>query len=116
MINSKDKGKRFERWCCKWWHQVTGREVQRTAAVAPQLDNAGIDLICTGLLVVQCKAVERSMDIHAVLDRMPLAAGVNVVLHKRKQRGTIVCMQLDDFAWILEKMESHGPRPLPSAN
>ena len=116
MIDSKNKGKRFERWCCKWWHELTGRDVQRTAAVAPQLDNAGVDLTGTGLWVVQCKAVERSMDIHQVLDRMPLDAGINVVLHKRKQRGTIVCMQLDDFALVVSKLEKHGFRPLPSVN
>lgn len=116
MINSKDKGKRFERWCCKWWHSVTGRHVERTAAVAPQLDNAGVDLIGTGIWVVQCKAVERSMDVHAILDRMPLDAGVNIVLHKRKQRGTVVSMRLDDFAFILSKLEHDGPRPLPSIN
>lgn len=116
MINSKDKGKRFERWCCKWWHSITGREVERTAAVAPQLDNAGIDLIGTGLWVVQCKAVERSMDHHTILDRMPLDAGINVVLHKRKNRGTVVSMRLDDFAWVVTKLEQHGSRALPSAN
>jgi len=115
MIDSKEKGKRFERWACKWWHQITGRHVERTAAVAPQLDNAGIDLIGTGIWSVQCKSVERSMDVHAILDRMPLTAGVNIVLHKRSKRGTVVSMRLDDFAWILSKLEDENI-PRPSAN
>jgi len=105
MIDSKEKGKRFERWACKWWHQITGRHVERTAAVAPQLDNAGIDLIGTGIWAVQCKSVER----------MPLTAGVNIVLHKRSKRGTVVSMRLDDFAWILSKLEDENI-PRPSAN
>ncbi len=105
MIDSKEKGKRFERWCCKWWHSITGREVQRTAAVAPQLDNAGVDLIGTGAWVVQCKSVERSMDVHAILERMPQGTGIRTVLHKRKQRGTVVVMYLDDFAHVLSKLD-----------
>lgn len=116
MIDSKEKGKRFERWCCKWWHQLTGREVERSAAVAPHLDAQGIDLIGTGIWVVQCKSVERSMDLHKVLDRMPLDAGINVVLHKRSKRGTVVSMRLDDFAWVLSKLEHAPSRPLPGAN
>ena len=115
MIDSKEKGKRFERWVCKWWHQITGRQVERTAAVAPQLDAAGVDLIGTGIWCVQCKSVERSMDMHKILDRMPLNAGVNIVLHKRSKRGTVVCMRLDDFSYILSKLENED-LPSISAN
>lgn len=116
MIDSKEKGKRFERWCCKWWHQRTGRDVERSAAVAPHLDAQGVDLIGTGLWVVQCKSVERSMDLHAILDRMPLDAGINLVLHKRSKRGTVVSMRLDDFGWLLSKLEDAPTRPLPGVN
>jgi hypothetical protein len=56
------------------------------------------------------------MDHHTILDRMPLDAGINVVLHKRKNRGTVVSMRLDDFAWVVTKLEQHGSRALPSAN
>jgi hypothetical protein len=115
MIDSKEKGKRFERWACKWWHCVTGRAVERTAAVAPQLDNAGVDLIGTGIWAVQCKSVERSMDVHQIIDRMPLNAGINIVMHKRSKRGTVVSLRLDDFAWILSKLENED-LPSPSAN
>ena len=105
MIDSKEKGKRYERWVCRWWQEVTGKEARRTAAVAPQLDAAGVDLIGTGRWVVQCKAVERSMDLHQVLERMPLNAGINLVMHKKSKRGTVVAMSLDDFAWVLSKLE-----------
>jgi len=115
MIDSKEKGKRFERWAAKWWHQLTGRNVERTAAVAPQLDNAGVDLTGTGIWVVQCKSVERSMDMHKILDRMPLNAGINIVMHKRSKRGTVVSLMLDDFGFILTKIESED-LPRPSSN
>lgn len=116
MIDSKGKGKRFERWCCRWWHDLTGREVRRSAAVAPELDASGIDLIGTGLWVVQCKAVERSMDLHSVLDRMPLNAGLNVVMHKKSKRGTIVAMSLEDFAYVVSRLEGDAPGPYPFSN
>lgn len=116
MIDSKDKGKRFERWVCRWWYMITGRTVERTAAVAPHLDAQGVDLYGTGLWVVQCKAVERSLDTHKILDRMPLNSGINVVLHKRSKRGTVVSMRLDDFAYMLAKMEDDDRGAMPSTN
>lgn len=116
MIDSKEKGKRFERWCCKWWHQITGRTVERSAAVAPHMDARGVDLIGTGSWLVQCKSIERSVDLHRILDRMPLNGGVNVVLHKRSKRGTVVSMRLDDFAHILSRLEDDTARPLLGAN
>lgn len=116
MVDSKQKGKRYERWVCRWWHELTGRNVRRTAAVAPELDNAGVDLTGTGLWVVQCKAVERSIDVHSILERMPIDAGVNVVLHKRSKRGTAVSMSLEDFAYVLSCMEHKTVQPITGAN
>tara|TARA_R110000796_G_C14264459_1_gene400416 strand:+ start:204 stop:470 length:267 start_codon:yes stop_codon:yes gene_type:complete len=81
-----------------------GGEVERSSYVNKKLDDAGVDLVGTDPFNIQCKAVERSMDLHTVLADMPEDQNYNVVFHKRNNQGQIVAMRLDDFMELIVKL------------
>ena len=78
-----------------------------------ELDAAGVDLVESGRYLVQCKAVERSMDMHKLLDRMPKVKGTTpLVIHKKNRKGTTVTMQLADFILLATALERQTSCPL----
>ena len=106
MINSREKGKRFELDIAKRWMRLFGGEVDRTSYASKKMDDAGVDLTNTDPFYLQCKAVEQSLDIHAILDRMPHDGHYNVVIHKRNNRGIIAALYLEDFEELLQAMRN----------
>ena len=105
MINSRNKGKAFEQRIARIWVSLFGGVVERSSYVSKKRDDAGVDLIGTEPFNVQCKAVEQSMDIHLILERMPVETNINIVLHKRNNRGTIAAMDCEDFFSILKELQ-----------
>jgi hypothetical protein len=86
------------------WEHEMGGEVERSSYVNKKLDNAGVDLVGTDPFSIQCKAVERSMDIHQVLADMPQEGNYNVVVHKRNKKGQIACLDIKDFMELISKL------------
>ena len=77
-------------------YACTSRGVDRS------LDAAGVDLANTGDFLVQCKAVERGLSAHKILDHMPNEKGkTRLMIHKRNIRkqygGEVVSMYWADF-------------------
>tara|TARA_R110000823_G_scaffold65453_1_gene153521 strand:- start:501 stop:836 length:336 start_codon:yes stop_codon:yes gene_type:complete len=103
-INGREKGKRYERQTARMWEHEMGGEVERSSYVNKKLDNAGVDLVGTDPFSIQCKAVERSMDIHQVLADMPQDEKYNVVFHKRNNKGQIACLDIKDFMELISKL------------
>ena len=103
-INGRDKGKRYERQTARYWETEMGGEVERSSYVNKKLDDAGVDLVGTDPFNIQCKAVERSMDIHQILADMPQDSNYNLVFHKRNKKGQVVCMELADFMELITKL------------
>jgi len=108
MINSREKGKRFELAIAKLWMEIMGGEVERTSFASKKMDDMGVDLTDTDPFFVQCKAVERSLDVHSILDRMPQDTNYNIVIHKRNQQGSVVAMHLSDFMEIIQMLRRNG--------
>jgi hypothetical protein len=108
MINSRVKGKRFELAIAKLWMEIMGGEVERTSFASKKLDDMGVDLTDTDPFYVQCKAVERSLDLHSILDRMPQDTNYNIVIHKRNHQDSIVAMHLSDFMEIIQMLRRNG--------
>lgn len=103
MVNGRNKGKRFELRIAEVWKRVMGGDPQRTSYVSKWLDDQGVDLTDTDPFFIQCKAHERSLDLHAVLDHMPAdQTRYNIVIHKRNNRGCIVAMRFGDFLELCE--------------
>lgn len=104
-INARNKGKRFELKIAAVWMRLFGGEVERTGYANKKLDDQGVDLTNTPPFNIQCKAHERSLDIHGILERMPINENYNIVIHKKNHRPPIVAMQLDDFLEITEMLK-----------
>jgi hypothetical protein len=56
-------------------------------------DDAGMDLVNTGRFNLQCKHVERGLDLHGTLERMP-TFGFNIVLWKRNRKTPLVVLTM----------------------
>ncbi|WP_017732699.1 hypothetical protein [Nafulsella turpanensis] len=102
-INSKNKGSAYERKIInelkEWFPDaVSSRSESRS------LDNQKVDVCYTDPLQVQCKAVEKSLDVHSILNSMPVNGMMNLVFHKRNNQGCIVAMKKEDFYQLLEGM------------
>lgn len=108
MINARTKGKRYEQQIANLWRQLFGGHPERTAYASKKLDDMGVDLTDTDPFLIQCKAVEQSLNVHDILERMPSDDRYPVVMHKRNNRGTVVSMSLSDFLEIVEMMRSNG--------
>lgn len=109
MVNGRNKGKRFELRIAEIWARVMGGNPQRTGYVSKQLDDMGVDLTDTDPFLIQCKAHERSISFHDILDRMPHDLGLYpVVIHKRNNRGCVVGMRFGDFLEIVEASRKNG--------
>ena len=108
MINSRNKGKRFELAIAKMWREITDQEVERSSFASKKLDDMGVDLTKTDPFYVQCKAHERSLDLHTILENMPHDGHYNLVVHKRNHRPPIVAMHLEDFRELLEMLKRNG--------
>ena len=108
VINGRIKGKRFELKTAAMWTEKMGGPVERSGYVNKKLDDAGVDLVGTDPFNIQCKAVESSMNIHKILDRMPQDQNMNVVFHKRNHAGTVVSMSEADFMEMVLMLRHSG--------
>lgn len=108
MVNGRNKGKRFELRIAEVWRTVMGGDPQRTSYVSKWLDDQGVDLTDTEPFYIQCKAHERSLDIHTILDNMPESDKYNIVIHKRNNRGCIVGLRFRDFLELCEMARNNG--------
>jgi hypothetical protein len=95
-MNVKQKGNRFEQLVARRLRELfpnvrTSREMNKW------LDGQGVDLVETYPFQFQLKHVERGLDPHAVLEKMPETDGMyNVLLWKRNRKGTLVVMSIED--------------------
>jgi hypothetical protein len=105
-MNSKHKGNRFEQAVARRLRQLfpnvrTAREMNKW------LDAQGVDFVETYPFQFQAKHVERGLDPHAVLERMPPNDQMyNVLLWKKNRKATLVVMSIEDaeeIAWILKR-------------
>jgi hypothetical protein len=91
-LNAKQKGNRWELLCARLlkptWPQVATARLMSKAA-----DDAGMDLVNTGRFNIQCKHVERGLDLHGTLDKMP-TFGFNVVLWKKNRRTPLAVLTM----------------------
>jgi hypothetical protein len=105
-MNSKHKGNRFEQAVARRLRQLfpnvrTAREMNKW------LDAQGVDFVETYPFQFQAKHVERGLDPHAVLERMPQNDQMyNLLLWKKNRKATLVVMSIEDaeeIAWILKR-------------
>lgn len=66
------------------------------------LDDQKVDLTHTDPWFTQCKAQERGIYPHDILDSMPRTDNINVLFHKRNRKGEVVSMRKEDFYKVVK--------------
>jgi len=106
MKTQRRKGHNFERKITRELKEyfpaaVTSRNGARGS------DQAGIDVINTGLFNTQCKRRE-NLNIFNVLNKeMPKDHNINVVFWKKDRQADIICMEKTDFYDLLQMLKKH---------
>lgn len=102
-LNAKQKGNRWELACARLlkpiWPQVATARLMSKAA-----DDAGLDLVNTGRFNIQCKHVERGLDLHGTLERMP-TFGFNVVLWKRNRKTALAVLTMSQAQELISLLQ-----------
>ena len=102
-LNAKQKGNRWELACARLlkptWPQVATARLMSKAA-----DDAGMDLVNTGRFNLQCKHVERGLDLHGTLERMP-TFGFNVVLWKRNRKTALAVLTMSQAHELISLLQ-----------
>lgn len=100
-INARKKGHAFELEVVKWMKEAGYEEAMTTRLGSKMLDDQKQDIMNTGNLIIQCKAVE-SLNVHKAYNEMPDKKGMfNILFHKKNRQGTLVTMSKDDWLeWL----------------
>ena len=102
-MNGRTKGHNFERSMAEKLRSEIWPECYTTRFKgSPWLDSCGVDLIGTPDFNVQLKALERAPSYHEILNTMPKDINMNIVIHKRNNKGSIVAIKLEDFLKIIK--------------
>ena len=104
-MNSKKKGNIFESQMAAILRERIWPECYTSRFMGSAWDDyCGVDLTGTGNFNVQCKAVERlSPGYHEILKAMRHNENINIVMHKRNNKGCIVAMEFNDFIKLAKK-------------
>jgi hypothetical protein len=102
-LKAKQKGNRWELACARLlkptWPQVATARLMSKAA-----DDAGMDLVNTGRFNIQCKHVERGLDLHGTLDKMP-TFGFNIVLWKRNRKTALAVLTMSQAHELISLLQ-----------
>lgn len=97
---ARRKGHNYERKIRQEFIKLGYVDCNTSRYESKMLDDQKVDLTNTGIYNVQCKAVERGVNYHALLSEMPKDKKVNVVFHKKNRQETVT-MSKKDFYRIL---------------
>jgi hypothetical protein len=102
-MNSRTKGHGFERETARRLRQEVWPECYTSRfAGSLLLDCSGVDLVGTPGYNIQLKALEKVPSYHGILDAMPKDDNMNVIIHKRNNKGSIAVMNIDDFIKLVK--------------
>jgi len=98
---ARRKGHDYERKIRKEFIELGYIDCNTSRYESLKLDAQKVDLTNTGIFYVQCKAVERGINYHKLLESMPKSKKINSVFHK-KDRKEIVSIYKEDFYKIIK--------------
>lgn len=108
-INARKKGHAFELAIRKWFRDLGWRKCETSRYASKYEDDVNkTDLVFTDPFRVQCKAVEKGLDVFKTLSEMPEDETYNLVFWKKNRKGTLVVMTIDDFKEIVEMLKKNG--------
>lgn len=100
-INGKKKGNAYELKVIQDLKELYPEAVS-SRSESKRADDAGIDIMYTNNLQIQCKAVEQSINTHKILSGMPKNGKMNLIFHKRNRQGETVTLSKEDFLQLLQ--------------
>lgn len=104
-MNARNKGNKYEQKLCLELKEYFPNVVT-SRSESKRTDDLGVDFCYTGIFNIQAKAVEKLRGgHHEILDRMP-KIGINVVFHKRNNKGTTVTMSKELFYELLNDLQN----------
>jgi hypothetical protein len=101
IMNSRTKGHDFERKMAEKLREVWPNCYTQRFKGSLWMDHCGIDLVNTPPFNFQLKATERPPGYHKILSAMPKGRNINVILHKRNNKGIVAVLSYDDFLKII---------------
>ena len=102
-LNAKQKGNRWELLCVHLLKPIFP-QVATARLMSKAADDAGMNLVNTGRFNIQCKHVERGLDLHGTLERMP-TFGYNVVLWKRNRKAPLVVLKMSEAQELISLLQ-----------
>jgi len=109
MKNARKKGIGYELQIRKELRKYYYPDCETSRYASKYIDDVEKrDLIKTGFLGIQIKALERTPPYHDILSEMPDDDKYNVIFHKRNYKGEVVVMKKEDFYELLDIMLAHG--------
>jgi hypothetical protein len=102
-LNAKQKGNRWELACARLLKPIFP-QVATARLMSKASDDAGMDLVNTGRFNLQCKHVERGLDLHGTLERMP-TFGFNVVLWKRNRKTALAVLTMSQAQELISLLQ-----------
>jgi hypothetical protein len=108
-MNSRNKGHNYERQIRKELRERFYPDCETSRYVSKYVDDVEkTDLVNTGMIRFQLKAMEKFPNFFDVLDSMPDDERYNVIFNKRNRKGEIVVMSKEDFYEILNILKSNN--------
>ena len=104
MRNNRAAGIRFEQEMSLWLRSVGFKSCETSRYASKKRDDEKVDFCDTEPFNFQAKYTQ-NINMHTELEKMPDDSNYNVVLHKRKRRGAVVCMTLEDFEEIIKMLK-----------
>jgi len=106
-INVRQKGLAYERKIINELKELLGDdEIGSSRNLNRYMDSLKCDIVNVPMFNIQCKAMESTPTYHSILKEMPSDAKMNVVFHKRNNKGEIVVMTKEDFYRIFKLLIS----------
>jgi len=106
-VNGRTKGHAYERALAKKLREMGFEKCTTSRFSSKEMDDKKVDL-CGLPFNIQAKAVEKLGCVHTILDSMPKEEKLNLVFHKKNNKGTIVCMTEKDFLNLVSTLLELG--------
>ena len=106
-VNSKDKGKRFERQVADMFRQEGYSEARRSAQYCGKSEESA-DVVGVPKLSIECKAQEK-MHLYDWMEQAENDSKINgrmpVVIHKQNNKEVLVTMRFKDWVRLYREWE-----------
>jgi hypothetical protein len=105
--NSRAVGNAYERQIRLEFIELGWKDCQTSRYASKETDDKKVDLVHTEPFNVQIKRWSSAPAYQKVLSEMP-DTGINIIIHKKPNKGEVVVMEKRDFYYLLEHIDMLG--------